>query len=48
MFAIETFTEAICAREYKRATGIAALMPAALKDVAREIWNRWVSAAAPF
>lgn len=48
MFAIETFAEAVCAHEYKRAVGIAEAMTDHLKTVAREIWNRWVSTAAPF
>ena len=47
MFAIETFTEAVCTREYKRAIGIAELMPTTLQIVAREIWNRGVSTPEP-
>jgi len=48
MFAIDIFTAAVSAKELKRACGIASLMPANLKDVAREIWTRWVPTPAPF
>lgn len=48
MFAIESFTAAVSAKELKRATDIASLMTANFKDVAREIWTRWVTTPAPF
>lgn len=48
MFAIESFSEAIASNELKRAADIGSALTEALKPVAREIWNRWVPAPAPF
>lgn len=48
MFALDTFVEAIAVKQYTRAANLANIMTDPIKDVAREIWNRWVPAPAPF
>ena len=48
MFILEIYTTAISSHELCRAEEIAAVMTPENKDVAREIWNLWVSAPAPF
>lgn len=48
MSALNAFTEALCARQYDRAAELATAMTATIKEVAREIWTRWVPGPAPF